>query len=73
MPISRSAVQVLRSLGLADDILRPAARLDVDALLVHTTPLKSPPLPSETVLRDFEGHPAPDRNLSRPWPGQPTT
>jgi hypothetical protein len=68
--VSRSALQFLRRVGLADESPRPAPRLDLSALLIHTIPVPSPPLPPPEVLRTFEGLPPPDRDLSRPWPGQ---
>jgi hypothetical protein len=70
MAISRSAVEYLRRKGIAGEQLRPRPRLDVTALLVHTVPLPSPPLPGERELRGFEGCPPPDRGGTRPWPGQ---
>lgn len=73
MSVSHSALEFLRASGIQDGSLNPRPRLDVDALLIHTTPFGSPPLPAEQVLQDFEGGPPPDRNLTRPWPGQPLT
>lgn len=68
MPKSRSALGYLARKGLVDATPRPAPRLDVAALLVHTMPLSSPPQPSRNVLQQFEGDPSPDRIGTRPWP-----
>jgi hypothetical protein len=69
--VSRSPLELLRRLNLSDESLRPAPRLDVSALKVHTVPLASPPMPSQDVLRTFEGDPPPDRTgPAQPWPGQ---
>lgn len=68
MAVSRSPLEFLRRQGLQDETLRPAPRLDIAALLIHTYPLASPPMPSQTVLRAAEGDDPPDRGLSRPWP-----
>lgn len=70
MAVSRSALEFLRRKGLVGEDSRPRPRLDVTALLVHTVPLTSPPLPAQGVLEGFEGVPPPDRGASRPWPGQ---
>jgi hypothetical protein len=66
---SRSALEFLRREGLVDESARPAPRLSLTDLLVHTVPLSSPPLPGQTVLREYEGQPPPDRGVTRPWPG----
>jgi hypothetical protein len=71
MTVSRSALEFLRRTGLVDESLRPRPRLNLSDLRVHTVPLDTPPLPVQSVLRGFEGHPQPDRNGTRPWPGQP--
>jgi hypothetical protein len=68
--MSRSALSFLRRHGMTEDRLPPNPRLDAASLLVHTVPLRSPPLPDPAVLQGFEGNPPPDRNVSRPWPGQ---
>jgi hypothetical protein len=70
MARSRSALEFLRRQGLVCEDARPRPRLDVTALLVHTVPLPSPPLPVQKVLEHLEGVPPPDRGESRPWPGQ---
>jgi hypothetical protein len=69
--VSHSALEFLRRHGLVDENIRPTPRLNVTDLLVHTVPMCSPPNPAQDVLRGYEGEPPPDRNLSRPWPGQP--
>lgn len=68
MAFSRSALDFIRRKGLLDESLQPAPRLNVTDLKVHTYPLGGSPRPAQSVLRDFEGDPAPDRNISRPWP-----
>lgn len=68
MPFSKSGLAFVRRYGLLDESMRPAPRLDVSALLVHTYPLADPPLPSQPTLRDLDGDPRPDRNVTRPWP-----
>jgi hypothetical protein len=68
--ISRNAVQFLRRHGLVDEPARPKPRLDVQALLVHTVPLPSPPMPGVRTLLAFEGDGPEDREVTRPWPGQ---
>lgn len=70
MGVSKNPTEYLRRKGLLDAPARPRPRLDVDALLVHTMPLKSPPHPTEGVLTQYEGVPSPDRNITRAWPGQ---
>lgn len=70
MAISRSALEFLRRHGLVDEILPPRSRLNLTDLLVNTIPLISPPQPDQVVLRSFEGEPPPDREATRPWPGQ---
>lgn len=67
MATSRSAKAYLARKGLTDETLRPAPRLDVSALLVHTVPLDNPPRPAPYILREFEGNPSPDRIGTRPW------
>ena len=67
MPRSRSSLQFLRRQGLTPQAGRPAPRLAVDELLVHTLPLKTPkPLTSQLV--SVEGEPPPDRGITHPWP-----
>lgn len=68
MAFSRSALSFVRRYGLLDESMRPAPRLDETVLRVHTVPLANPPLPSQLVLRDLDGDPRPDRNVTRPWP-----
>lgn len=74
MPFSTSSRAFVRRYGLQDESMRPAPRLDVTALLVHTVPLPNPPLPSQDVLRQLDGFNRPDglerpeRHVSRPWP-----
>jgi hypothetical protein len=70
MPLSRNPVYFLKRKGIVYEPARPRPRFDVRALLVHTMPLSSPPKPSEPVLEQFEGDPPPDREITRPWPGQ---
>lgn len=70
MIVSRNPVEYLKRKGLVDEPARPSPRLDVDALLVHTIPLTSPPRPTQAVLETFEGEPPPDRGTARPWPAQ---
>ena len=65
---SRSASEVLRRTGLTDDP-RQGPRVNLTDLLVHTIPLQAP-RPSEPVLRELEGLPAPDRGETQPWPIQ---
>lgn len=69
MATSRSSLQLLRRMGLLDASPRPNPRLDVEALLVHTTP-EHPPKPSQAVLRSLEDVDPPDRGEARVWPGQ---
>jgi hypothetical protein len=75
MAVSRSALEWLRRRGMVDENIRPTPRLNATDLLVHTLPIDSPPRPSQPVLRSFEGgnygESPPDRNETRPWPGQP--
>ena len=72
MAVSRSALEFLRRKGLIDENSRPTPRVNLTDLLVHTIPLTSPPMPTQRVLRTFEGGEAgessPDRNVTRPWP-----
>lgn len=70
MAVSRNPVEYLKRHGLVDEPARPRPRLDVNALLVHTIPLSSPPKPTQKVLEGFEGDPPPDRGTARPWPSQ---
>jgi hypothetical protein len=70
MAQSRTALDYVRRKGLSIEALRPRPRLAVDELLVHSVPLASPPMPSQTVLRMGEGDTPPDHGLSVPWPGQ---
>lgn len=70
MAASRNPVEYLKRHGLVDEPARPRPRLDVEALLVHTIPLSSPPRPTQLVLEGFEGDPPPDRGAARPWPSQ---
>lgn len=72
MPASRSAAAYMARKGISDETLRPAPRLDLAALLVHTVPLDSPPRPPPYVLQDYEGNPSPDRIGTRPWPDNET-
>jgi hypothetical protein len=69
MAVSKSPLEFLRRKNLSEESLNPAPRLDARAHKIHTHPLVSPPKPSETVLDGFDGDPAPDRALTRPWPG----
>jgi hypothetical protein len=66
--ISRSALPVLRRLGLADEPVGPRPRFNASDLLVHTIPLNTPPNPAAGVLQNLEGVPSPDRGGTRPWP-----
>ena len=74
MTASRSALEFLRRRGLVDENLRPTPRLNATDLLIHTIPMGTPPRPTQSVLRSYEGGEAgeapPDRNETRPWPGQ---
>lgn len=67
---SRSALQFLRRMGIADEPVRPMPRFNPHALRVHTYPLTEPPMPVASVLVGYEGHPPPDRGESSPWPAQ---
>jgi hypothetical protein len=68
MARSRSPWIFLNRSGIVPETLRPAPRLNVDQLLVHTVPLRSPPQPVPEVLRQYEGDPPPDRGQTRAWP-----
>lgn len=69
MRLSHSQMSFCRRYNLLDESMRPAPRLDVTDLKVHTMDLSNPPLPSRPVLTGLDGGPArPDRNVSRPWP-----
>lgn len=70
MALSRSPLEFIRRQGWQHESLRPSPRLNLSELLVHTAPISSPPLPGQATLRSYEGTPPPDRNASRPWPGQ---
>lgn len=70
MVVSRNPVEYLRRHGVVPEPARPRPRLDVQALLVHTVPLRSPPRPAQRVLETFEGRRPPDRGVARPWPAQ---
>lgn len=72
MIVSRNPVEYLKRHGLVLEPARPSPRLDVNALLVHSIPLRSPPKPTQKVLQEFEGDPIPDRGTARPWPTQQT-
>ncbi len=67
---SRSPLDFLRRKGLSAEPARPRPRFDVDALLVHSVPLASPPKPTQAVLEGLEGETPPDRGLTHGWPGQ---
>ena len=71
MATSRSAVEFMSRSGLHPLLAKPAPRLSVGDLLVHTVPLDTP-LPSQETLVAYEGDPPPDRGGTRPWPDQPT-
>lgn len=73
MAISRSAHEYLARTGIVEASNSPGPRLDVDEVLVHRVPIPSPPLPSQDILRSYEGDPSPDRGASKPWPGQVIT
>jgi hypothetical protein len=70
MATSRSPREFLERRGLFRAHVPPRPRLDVDALLVHTAPLQTPPHPEQRVLRHLEGEPPPDRQETQPWPDQ---
>ncbi len=68
--ITRNPTEYMRRRGIQHETAQPRPRLDVQALLVNTYPLSSPPKPPTEVLLQFEGDPPPDRNVTRPWPSQ---
>ncbi len=68
---SRSGLELLVRLKIIDEPVRPTPRLCIEDLLVERLPLDDPPLPSRDVMRRLEGTPQPDRQGTRPWPGDP--
>lgn len=71
MGLSRSPLEFLMRSGInPDETFSPGPRLNITDLLVNTLPTPSPPTLSETVLRDYEGGPPPDRAQTQPWPNQ---
>jgi len=70
MAVTRNPTEFLRRQMMSAEPARPRPRLDVEAMLIHTIPLPSPPMPAQAVLAGLEGVPPPDRGTSRAWPGQ---
>ena len=66
MLMSRNPEPFLRRCGLLFENEAPAPRIDIRALTVVSQPQTLVP-PQRTLVR-YEGAPAPDRGLTKPWP-----
>lgn len=67
MGASRSPIEFMQRLGLTAESRQPAPRLCPQDLLVNFVPVEDTNL-DPGLLSQFEGDPAPDRAVTKPWP-----